>query len=489
METLTYIQVILPLKLGWEPWYSTCAEVSPGQRVSVTLANREYIGVIHRTSPAPDVDPSKVYPANGVIEELAPITSRELALWEFISEYYLCTIGEVYRNACPATKTKSEIRGAGALRKRLGSPDIKPIGNSIPPEVRHKPILYVSSSRLEYYENAIGGTDGNVLILVPDFIALEEMEKRLSPVHPDLLVADSRRTPAQRRAIDEALRYGRERKIILGTRSAIFLPLTDLRLIIIDDEQDENFKQDDPAPRYNARDCAMQLALLHGADVILGTASPSLESLYNVACGKFTAEYANLTSPSPDEIIDIEAEFRMRGMTGPFSRKLLSSLAEESGSIVLIRGWEKEEDLKALVSELLPDRQVSILRYREARETDLSASTVAVLQADALISNEDFRADEKAMHLVSALASRCRRLIIQTASPARFDGSANPRKLLQERKEFGFPPFTRLVETRLHGQKNGQQRYFLKKDSSLQELKREIKKNTPADMIIDVDPQ
>jgi primosomal protein N' (replication factor Y) len=75
-------------------------------------------------------------------------------------------------------------------------------------------------------------------------------------------------------------------KVILGARSALFLPFIDIGMVIIDEEHDSSFKQQDPAPRYNARDAAIYCASIFHAPVLLGTATPSIESYYNAAVGE-----------------------------------------------------------------------------------------------------------------------------------------------------------------------------------------------------------
>ena len=119
--------------------------------------------------------------------------------------------------------------------------------------------------------------------------------------------------------------------IILSARSGLFLPFKKLGLIVIDEEHDPSFKQQDPAPRYNARDAAVYLANLHGAKVLLGTATPSLESYYNTQSGKYglvTMLRRFGTSELPDiEVIDLKAARKQKRMKGAFSEQLLDEMA------------------------------------------------------------------------------------------------------------------------------------------------------------------
>ncbi len=121
-------------------------------------------------------------------------------------------------------------------------------------------------------------------------------------------------------------------KIILGARSAMFLPFENLGLIIIDEEHDSSFKQYDPSPRYNARDAAIYLSTLHKANVILGSATPAVESYFNALSGKYhlvelTERYGGVQMP---EILvaDLKMETRQKTMQSHFSSLLLKNIEE-----------------------------------------------------------------------------------------------------------------------------------------------------------------
>jgi primosomal protein N' (replication factor Y) len=121
-------------------------------------------------------------------------------------------------------------------------------------------------------------------------------------------------------------------QIIIGARSALFLPYSDLGVIIVDEEHESSFKQFDPAPRYHARDAAIVLGNLHGANVLLGSATPSIESFYNVQTHKFG--YANIDRRFGDvlmpdiELVDLKEQSRKRKMKGHFSERLLEEITE-----------------------------------------------------------------------------------------------------------------------------------------------------------------
>lgn len=121
-------------------------------------------------------------------------------------------------------------------------------------------------------------------------------------------------------------------QLILGARSALLLPYSNLGLIIVDEEHDGSYKQSDPAPRYNARDCAVVLANIHHCKTLLGTATPSLESYYNAQQGKYGLvnlmhRYADSQLPEI-WIVDIAKSQRQKKMQGHFSQFLVENMAE-----------------------------------------------------------------------------------------------------------------------------------------------------------------
>lgn len=120
--------------------------------------------------------------------------------------------------------------------------------------------------------------------------------------------------------------------IILGARSAVFLPFTRPGLVIVDEEHDPSYKQYDPAPRYNARDSALYLAHLYGAKTLLGSATPSVESYYNASGGKYalvelTERYGNMELPEI-EVVNLRKETLKKKMSGHFSSVLIERIRE-----------------------------------------------------------------------------------------------------------------------------------------------------------------
>ena len=546
----TYIQVLLPVKLRWIPTYGSPAPLEPGRRVCVELGGRRYDGVVWRALEQPDLPPDRIQDIVAVQDGLPAVTPEELRFWAFLSEYYLCTLGEVYKAAYPLLKLRSEQTAADILtrlQKRLERKEQqlagrhservrerleaernalraviagychserseesgsfgKPQDDKDEARDGSKPQVLAAASRRENYLPALRealAAGRQALVLTPEIAFCDSLEALLAPEFgPRLQVFHSGKTPVQRRSAAEALRRGAP-AVILGTRSALFLPFRRLGLVIVDEEQDAAYKQTEPAPRYHGRDAAVALAGIHGARVLLAAAVPSLETLLNVRLGKYqladplppSAEGVSPVKPANDdlgtsaEVIDLPAERRKNGLVGTFSRKLIEAIQATEGPVVLIRGWEKPEPLEEEIRGLFPGREILVKTWNAlGREGAADAALLGVLQADALVSRDDFRADERAAQLVGTLCQFAPRVIIQTAVPARFNASRSADELLAERQQFGFPPYTRLVEIRRQGSGEVLSRHFLPRDRTLAARKAALLDGIPNGAYPDVDP-
>ena len=675
-----FIQVILPLRLEWEPFYYMEGEaVCVGDRVRVNFAGKEYVGVISDADTGEKAEAlgitNRVKPIIGEAEGLEPVTKEEVALWRQIAEYYLCTVGEVYKAAYPAHKVaeevvqarqealkeereeknrakiedkikslekraekkavlaakarKAECRDrylaekealereirvlAGNVTSMVGEtvsstdsvteavcsanhPEITDAhqqGNEIV-EASAKKDIVLSAAQEEAYSKIkeifykgkpalLHGVTGsgkteiymklaqetlergkNVLYLVPEIALSRQLEDRISETFPELLVFHSGETMSRKREVATVLRHAGEPSkgkgyVVLGTRSAIFLPHKDLGLVIVDEEHDTSYKQDSPAPRYNGRETAIIMAKIFGANVILGSATPSLESLYNCSVGRYGLVTLNKrfydAADSDIEIIDTIAERRKNGMIGNFSRKLIEHISKRLGeqrqvlilrerrayspivqcqecgeipkcrccnvSLSLHRRADGSErlvchycgrvyeytgkcpkcggELKPLGSgtqkieeeaaKLFPNARIARLDSDTAQsrkyETDVirkfsngeidiligtrmvakgfdfsGLSLVAVLQADSILGQEDYRADERGLQLLEQFRGRCGRrgekglFVIQTSQPehpvyqsieGQLDENGTMARFLGERKMFGYPPYSRVI--------------------------------------------
>lgn len=654
-------------------------QVRVGDRVRVNFAGKEYVGVVSMADAGKQAEEmgivDKVKPILGMAEGLEPVTKEEIELWRQIAEYYLCTVGEVYKAAYPAQKVEKEVVQArqealkaereeknrtkiadkikrleeraekkaelaakarksesrerylaekemlegeigllvreltsmvGELCRTTGSvtgygdsvtyhQDEEPIGGSIietsegtEKEIRlsaaqeeayskikeifakGKPALLhgvTGSGKTEIYLKLAQETlamGKNVLYLVPEIALSRQLEDRISETFPELLVFHSGETMSRKREVATVLRHAGEPAegkgyVVLGTRSAIFLPHKNLGLVIVDEEHDTSYKQDSPAPRYNGRETAIMMAKIFGANVILGSATPSLESLYNCSVGRYGLVTLNKrfydAADSDIEIIDTIAERRKNGMIGNFSRKLIEHIGKclgEQRQVLILRerrayspivqcqecgdipkcrccnvslslhrradGSERlvchycgrvyeytgkchkcGGELKPLgsgtqkieeeASKLFPNARIARLDSDMAQsrkyETDTirkfsngeidiligtrmvakgfdfsGLSLVAVLQADSILGQEDYRADERGLQLLEQFRGRCGRrgekglFVIQTSQPehpvyqsidGKLDENGTMARFLGERKLFGYPPYSRVI--------------------------------------------
>lgn len=190
------------------------------------------------------------------------------------------------------------------------------------------------SGKTEIYTHLIAAAlnDGNqILYLVPEISLTTQLTDRLRAVLGDrLLVYHSKFSDSERADIWKKLLTSNEPLVVLGARSSVFLPFAHLGLVIVDEEHESSFKQYDPAPRYNARDTAIMLASMHGAKVLLGSATPSIETYYKALNGKYGLVTLNERydgSVLPDvEIVDMRSQRKKKLNRGMFSAPLISSV-------------------------------------------------------------------------------------------------------------------------------------------------------------------
>ena len=172
------------------------------------------------------------------------------------------------------------------------------------------------------------------LYLLPEIALTTQLINRLQAYFGDkVLVFHSKYSMNERVEVyQNVLKAGEGPKVVIGARSAIFLPFQQLGLVIIDEEHESSFKQYDPAPRYHARDAAVVLANLFKAKTLMGSATPSLESYYNAVHDKYgfaelSRRFGNVMMPEI-EIVDIKEKHRKKRMTGHFSDRLLKEIEE-----------------------------------------------------------------------------------------------------------------------------------------------------------------
>ncbi len=203
-----------------------------------------------------------------------------------------------------------------------------------------------SSGKTEIYIHLINETlklGKQALFLLPEIALTTQITQRLKAVFGNKLgIYHSKINDNERVEIWNNLLDDEGYQVILGVRSSVFLPFRELGLIIVDEEHETSYKQQDPAPRYHARNAAIVLASMHGAKVVLGSATPSIESFYNAQTGKYG--YVSLDqryeAPALPEItlVDVKELRRKKRMKGLFSPKLTAAINQklETGEQVIL---------------------------------------------------------------------------------------------------------------------------------------------------------
>jgi primosomal protein N' (replication factor Y) len=431
-----FVDVILPLPLDGVFTYSvpTSEEgrVKVGARVLVPFGrNKTYVGIIsriHNQSP-------EGYQTKDILQvmDFSPILlDSQLKLWQWISDYYMSPIGEVYKAALPSgLKAEDGYKPKTELYIRLTSPfrseqalhvalnmlqradkqqktfidylALSGWDSGVGTELTRDELLnqghslptinaLVKRGLLETYECEVGRLNNNqephlenikplsttqqdafnqiqfsflkknvtllhgvtssgkteiyihliqqaleqkkqVLYLLPEIALTVQMMERLQRVFGNRLgIYHSKYADAERVEIWQKQLSQNPYDVILGARSAVFLPFQRLGLVIIDEEHETSYKQQEPMPRYHARSAAIMLAQMFGAKTLLGTATPCVETYHNAKTGKYALvelfqRYQGIELPEI-QIVDIKDLQHRKMMNGPFSPLLLNKVRE-----------------------------------------------------------------------------------------------------------------------------------------------------------------
>ena len=642
-----FADIVLPLA---QPAYTFAVgegvEVCVGDAVAVQFGKSAvYTGIVwrlHNTPPAR----GEAKPILKVLYDKPLLSELQMRFWEWIADYYICSVGEVMRVALPSiikAKARCEeefisytpkretiirliseafseevrakmarrapkryealcaIEEAGGVLPRyvvsldatalkalvksglveMGERDYKldcKWSKTLLPKLslaqtkalndirdglvdRRVALLHgvTSSGKTEIYTHLIEerlSRGEDVLFLVPEISLTTQLVERMRGLFGEsVTVYHSKLTPQQRTKLYTDMLSSESGNFVVGARSALFLPYKKLGLVVVDEEHDSSYKQSEPNPRYNGRDAAIVLATMHEAKVVLGSATPSLESYANHLSGKYA--YSLLTEryggvEMPDIIIsDTIRNVKRNERKLHFNKELLDGIAERlerNEQVILFQnrrgyspymecpscGWSarcpkcnvtlsahqqkgrmvchycgynqpierfcpncKTSELKAMgfgterveeaVTQLFPDARVlrldgdtatsssaynRIIGAFARHEADILVGTqivskgldfadvtlIGILNGDNLLASPDFRAEERAWQLIMQVAGRAGRrdkrgeVIIQTSEPEHSvysmvgDYERVATKLLTERKQFGYPPFVRIVK-------------------------------------------
>lgn len=241
-----------------------------------------------------------------------------------------------------------------------------------------------SSGKTEIYAHLIEevlATGKQVLYMLPEIALTTQLISRLQKYFGERIsVYHSRFTVNERTEVWKNLLSEKSKaQIVVGARSSLFLPFKNLGLVIVDEEHEPSFKQYNPAPRYNARDAAVVLANLHKSKLLMGSATPSLESYNNAKTGKYglvtlKKRFGNVLMPDI-ELVDIKEKNRKKQMTGHFSDRLLEEMHEvlKEGEQVIIfqnrRGYSPIVECTTCgVSPQCPNCDVSLTYHQKKNQ-------------------------------------------------------------------------------------------------------------------------
>lgn len=306
------IAVIAPLE---EPLtYSVSSElyneIKAGQRVLVPLGRRKAIGIILKEEKNISFS-IQLKSIEKILQEEPMFTSSQLQLIQWASDYYLIPIGEMFRVALPSLLTNSKekktrkVKAEKEKKKKQNEESEKNKFSLSEEQQKIADIIYNSSKEKGFGVHLIHGITGSgkteiyfeilkkiidqnkqAICLVPEIsLTPQSLERYQNHFGEKVQIYHSGLNPTERLKIWEQCQRG-EFSILLGTRSALFAPFKNLGIIIIDEEQDSSYKQEERA-RYHARDLAIVRAKIENIPIILGSATPSVESYSKAKEGKF----------------------------------------------------------------------------------------------------------------------------------------------------------------------------------------------------------
>jgi primosomal protein N' (replication factor Y) (superfamily II helicase) len=363
MGQTLYADLILPLAFKGLLTYEVPSEMNgiltAGMLVMVQAGKtRRYPAIVSKVhNKRPDLPVIK--PIIDISGETRFVTDSQLELWRWVSEYYMCTRGEVMKAAIPAgvlSAGKLLMKEAKPKRKRSVSSDHEFHGSvtvpaelsavqqsvmeSIVGEFSQKSVVLLhgvtSSGKTEIYFHLIAEElkqGRQVLYLLPEIALTTQLIERINRHFGDTTVVYHSRLGDRERVETWQKISGKHSihaSLVVGVRSSVFLPFANLGLIIVDEEHDGSYKQNDPAPRYNARDTAVVLASMNNARVLLASATPSVETYYNALSGKYGLAELKVRHGEVElpEIVlaDTRTATRRKEMVSHFSPELVASI-------------------------------------------------------------------------------------------------------------------------------------------------------------------
>jgi primosomal protein N' (replication factor Y) len=331
--------------------YRTSGDVRVGDLVFVPLRNTLKYGVVINVNSQRDVCGMKDI-KQVVEQQFLPLHSIELYKW--IAEYYLSSLGEVLRLALPSKILKkyeiTEIPSESGRMVKTPSPTypqsqaIKRILDILKKQCFATFLLYgiTGSGKTEVYLRCVEEgikNGGSALVLVPEISMTPLLYQRFQErFKNDVITIHSSLSVKERRNIWYAIKQGKYR-VVIGPRSTIFIPMPSLKLIVVDEEHDQSYKEHERMPRYNARDVAVMRGKFENCAVVLGSATPQLESYHNAGIGKYrllTLRERIDAKPLPKiEIIDLKHE-RKKFISPKLEKKIVEVLKNNEQVILFL---------------------------------------------------------------------------------------------------------------------------------------------------------
>ncbi len=345
MKTVKYISVVLPIPVFREFYYSAGSGIKVGCRVKVKFGPTKrtgYVVKVHSKKPAVNY-PLK--PVAGVIDKTPVITPQLMKLARKMSKYYISSLGEVLSSVLPPSlkplKRKVKIKDPGNYSKKVPEYNLsagqKKVLNNLQDSIGDGGKFLVhgvtDSGKTEIYMRLIKkiiSKDRQVIILVPEIAITAQLIYRLKARlgKEKVGVWHSKVSRGQKMRYIKKMRNG-DLKVLIGPRSSVFAPFKNLGAIIIDEEQDSSYKQHQ-SPYYDARWVAEKRTEIEDSLLILGTATPSVETLYRAKQGEL--EYFRIEERIHQEkfprinIVDMKREFKESYKSGILSNILIEKM-------------------------------------------------------------------------------------------------------------------------------------------------------------------
>lgn len=346
---MPYLDILLPLPLDGTFTYRAPEAVGVGCRVVVTFdRTKKYVGLVCNSHDAAP-EGVKVKDIDEVIDHQPVVLPSQLALWTWMADYYLCALGDVMKAALPAglKEPPRQHRRAAEEAAEADPIAVRPLSEAQQRALDEIHAAFIeknvcllhgvtSSGKTEVYTHLMEETlrrGRQVLFLLPEIVLTAQLVERLQRVFgPRLGVYHSRYADTVRERLWQKQLSQEPYDIIVGVRSSIFLPFQRLGLVIVDEEHETSYKQEDPAPRYHARNVALVLARQAGAKTLLGTATPALETYRNAETGKYalvhlTERYRQIALPEI-VVVDMNDQRRRKRLLGIFSEPLLIAMRD-----------------------------------------------------------------------------------------------------------------------------------------------------------------